>query len=38
VRYARDAHLGRAIPDDEIESTTRSAVWYPSYIPILAQR
>lgn len=38
VRYARDAHLGRVIPDDEIEATTRSAVWYPSYIPILAQR
>ena len=38
VRYARDAQLGRVIPDDEIEATTRSAVWYPSYIPILAQR
>lgn len=37
VRCARDAHLGRAIPDDEIETTTRDAVWYPSYIPILAR-
>jgi malic enzyme len=37
VRSARDANIGRAIPDDEIETTTRSAVWYPSYIPILAQ-
>ena len=37
VGSARDAHLGRVIPDDEIEATTRSAVWYPSYIPILAQ-
>jgi malic enzyme len=38
VRYARDAHLGRVIPDEEIEATIRSGVWYPSYIPILAQR
>ena len=38
VRYARDAQLGRVIPDDEIEATVRSAVWYPSYIPIVAQR
>ena len=38
VRSARDAQLGRVIPDDEIEATVRSAVWYPSYIPIVAQR
>jgi malic enzyme len=37
VRHARDAGLGRAIPDDEIEETVRSAVWYPSYIPVLAR-
>ncbi len=37
VRSARDANIGRVIPDDEIEATTRSAVWYPSYIPILAR-
>jgi malic enzyme len=35
VRYARDASLGRRIPDDEIEATVRSAVWYPSYIPVV---
>jgi len=38
VRLARDAQLGCVIPDDEIEATVRSAVWYPSYIPIVAQR
>lgn len=38
VRYARDARLGRAIPDGEIEAATRNAIWYPGYIPILAQR
>ena len=37
VRSARDAGLGRAIPDGEIEDTVRRAVWSPSYIPILAR-
>ena len=37
VRSARDAHLGRAIPDEQIEETVRSAIWTPSYIPILAR-
>ena len=37
VRTARDAHLGRVIPDAEIEATVRGAVWFPSYIPILAR-
>ena len=37
VRSARDAGLGRAIPDAEIEATVRRAVWFPSYIPILAR-
>jgi malic enzyme len=38
VRHARDAQLGKEIPDDEVEDTVRSAVWYPSYIPIIARR
>jgi malic enzyme len=38
VRHARDAGLGRVIPDDGIEETVRRAVWYPSYIPVLARR
>jgi malic enzyme len=37
VRSARDANLGRAIPDDEIEETVRGAIWYPDYIPIVAR-
>ena len=37
VRTARDSGLGRAIPDAEIEATVRHAVWYPSYIPIVAR-
>jgi len=38
VRHARDAQLGKVIPDDEIEETVRSAIWYPSYIPVVARR
>jgi hypothetical protein len=38
VRRARGAQLGKEIPDDEVEDTVRSAVWYPSYIPIIARR
>jgi malic enzyme len=37
VRSARDARLGRAISDDEIEATVRSAIWFPDYIPIVAR-
>ena len=37
VRCARDASLGRAIPDHEVEGAVRNAVWYPSYIPIVAR-
>jgi malic enzyme len=37
VRSARDARLGRAIPDEEIEETVRSAIWFPRYIPIVAR-
>jgi malic enzyme len=38
VRHARDAQLGRLIPDDEIEETVRGAIWYPSYIPVVTRR
>ena len=37
VRSARDAYIGRMVPDDEVEETVRSAIWYPSYIPIFAE-
>lgn len=37
VRCARDANLGRVIPDDEIEQTVRSATWYPSYVPVVSR-
>jgi len=34
VRCARDANLGRRIPDEAVEETVRAAVWFPDYIPI----
>jgi malic enzyme len=37
VRHARDAHLGRQIPDEAIEQAVREATWYPAYIPIVAK-
>ncbi|MCP4594034.1 MAG: NAD-dependent malic enzyme [bacterium] len=35
VKYASDHHLGRHIPDFEIEDTVRGAMWYPDYVPIV---
>ncbi len=35
VRYARDKHIGRHIPDDKIESVVRNAVWEPDYVPVI---
>jgi len=37
VRHARDTHLGRWIDDERIEPSVRDAIWYPSYIPIVAK-
>jgi malic enzyme len=31
VREARDQHLGRLVPDDEIEPLVDAAMWYPEY-------
>lgn len=31
VREARDAHLGRLIPDDQVERLVDDAMWYPRY-------
>jgi len=36
VRCARDANLGRRIPDERVEDAVRAAVWFPDYIPIAA--
>ena len=34
VRYASRENLGRLIPDDQVDSVVRRAVWDPAYIPI----
>ena len=31
VRLARDANLGRRVPEEEVEQTVHSAMWYPAY-------
>jgi malic enzyme len=37
VRYARDARLGRQIPDERVEQSVRAAIWYPAYLPVVAR-
>jgi len=34
VRQGSESGLGRSVPEGEIESLVRSAVWYPEYIPV----
>ena len=33
VRYARDQGLGRAIPEERVESVVDAAMWWPAYAP-----
>jgi malic enzyme len=35
VRYASANHLGRHIPDDEVDETVAASMWYPDYVPIV---
>ena len=37
IRYAHRNHLGRPIPDDEVEGVVRDSMWFPDYIPIVAR-
>lgn len=34
VREARDARLGRALDDDQIQSAVAAAQWIPRYLPL----
>lgn len=34
VRYASQNHLGRRVPDDQVEQLVESSMWYPEYAPM----
>lgn len=38
VKYASDHHLGRNIPEYDIESVVRGAMWFPDYVPIVRKK
>ena len=38
VKYASDNHLGRHIPEHEIEAAVRRVMWYPDYIPVVHRK
>jgi hypothetical protein len=33
IRHAGDNHLGRPIPDAEVEEVVRASMWFPDYVP-----
>ncbi|MFQ5417709.1 MAG: oxaloacetate-decarboxylating malate dehydrogenase, partial [Myxococcota bacterium] len=33
IRYAGENHLGRPIPDAEVEEVVRASMWFPAYVP-----
>jgi malic enzyme len=35
IRHARTHHLGRPIPDADVEEVVRRSMWFPDYIPIV---
>ena len=38
VRYARDRHIGRQIPDEQVDDVVRDSMWFPDYIPIVPRK
>jgi hypothetical protein len=36
VRVARDAGIGRVIPDDEVDDAVDAMMWWPAYAPYRA--
>ena len=32
IREARDIHVGRLIPDGDIEAIVDESMWYPDYV------
>jgi len=37
IRYASHNHLGRMIPEHQIDEVVKVAMWYPEYVPIVAK-
>jgi malic enzyme len=35
IRHARANHLGRPIPDSDVEEVVRESMWFPDYVPIV---
>jgi malic enzyme len=35
IRYAGANHLGRRIPDADVEEVVRASMWFPEYVPIV---
>ena len=33
IRYAGENHLGRSIPDPEVDEVVRQSMWFPDYVP-----
>jgi hypothetical protein len=36
VRVARDAGIGRVIPDDDVDDAVDAMMWWPAYAPYRA--
>lgn len=37
IRFAAARHLGREIPDHEIDDVVTASMWYPEYVPITSK-
>ncbi|MDJ0789404.1 MAG: NAD-dependent malic enzyme [Myxococcota bacterium] len=37
IRHARERHLGRAIPDEDVEQVVADSTWQPEYVPVVTR-
>ena len=35
IRYASANHLGRTIPDDQVDQVVAASMWDPQYVPVV---
>jgi len=38
IRYACANHLGRNIPDDQVEEVVAASMWHPRYVPVVPKK